>query len=375
MATRRTRTCPRRCGASPGRTSSARSCTPPASSACRYRTLAGGIIGLHVGEVPKRARSMRSPCSQATACAAISRASKSCCARPSPGATGPPPSAAQGTLAAGGKRLRPAALLSVRGRARRRRPRAGRGRRRARALRDARPRRRARPGAAAPRPAHDLGDGRPRARRRHGRLPLRAGLRAPGGDDDAARRRRAGRLHARPRPGRGAADAAGPRRADDARAVPRALRPQDRDAVRHRLRPRRSPRRRAASPRCRCCGGTATTSASRSRSRTTCSTAPGRWSRPASRSAPTCSTAPRRCRCCTPRASTRRSAHAIGERPAPDEVLGLLARVAESGAITEARAVAHDYARRAEAALDELDEHLDTRPLRAVVRGVVDREA
>jgi geranylgeranyl pyrophosphate synthase len=68
-------------------------------------------------------------------------------------------------------------------------------------------------------------------------------------------------------------------------------------------------------------------------------------------------------------------AHAIGERPAPDEVLGLLARVAESGAITEARAVAHDYARRAEAALDELDEHLDTRPLRAVVRGVVDREA
>ena len=68
-------------------------------------------------------------------------------------------------------------------------------------------------------------------------------------------------------------------------------------------------------------------------------------------------------------------AHAIGERPAPDEVLGLLARVAETGAITEARAVAHDYARRAEAALDELDEHLDTRPLRAVVRGVVDREA
>jgi geranylgeranyl pyrophosphate synthase len=68
-------------------------------------------------------------------------------------------------------------------------------------------------------------------------------------------------------------------------------------------------------------------------------------------------------------------AHAIGERPAPQDVLGLLARVAETGAIAEARAVAHDYARRAEAALDDLDEHLDTRPLRAVVRGVVDREA
>jgi geranylgeranyl pyrophosphate synthase len=68
-------------------------------------------------------------------------------------------------------------------------------------------------------------------------------------------------------------------------------------------------------------------------------------------------------------------AHAIAERPAPDEVLGLLARVAECGAVAEARAVAHDCARQAEAALDDLDEHLDTRPLRAVVRGVVDREA
>ena len=52
-ATRRTRTCRPRCGASRGPTSSARSCTPPAWSASRYRTLAGGIIGLHVGEVPK----------------------------------------------------------------------------------------------------------------------------------------------------------------------------------------------------------------------------------------------------------------------------------------------------------------------------------
>jgi geranylgeranyl pyrophosphate synthase len=68
-------------------------------------------------------------------------------------------------------------------------------------------------------------------------------------------------------------------------------------------------------------------------------------------------------------------ARAIAARPAPDEVLGLLARVAECGALAEARAVAHDCARRAEAALDDLDEHLDTRPLRAVVRGVVDREA
>ena len=68
-------------------------------------------------------------------------------------------------------------------------------------------------------------------------------------------------------------------------------------------------------------------------------------------------------------------AQAIAEKPAPDEVLGLLARVTECGALAEARAVAHDCARRAEAALDDLDEHLDTRPLRAVVRGVVDREA
>ena len=68
-------------------------------------------------------------------------------------------------------------------------------------------------------------------------------------------------------------------------------------------------------------------------------------------------------------------AQAIVEKPAPDEVLGLLARVTECGALAEARAVAHDCARRAEAALDDLDEQLDTRPLRAVVRGVVDREA
>ena len=143
---------------------------------------------------------------------------------------------------AGGRRqaAAAAALLPVGGRPRRRRPGARRRRRRAGALRHARPRRRARPGAAAPRPSHHLG---------HRRRPSSP---SPTGDylfarafallaetGDALGRRRAGRLHARPRPGRGAADAAGPRRAHDARAVPRALRPQDRDAVRHGLRPRR----------------------------------------------------------------------------------------------------------------------------------------
>ncbi len=67
-------------------------------------------------------------------------------------------------------------------------------------------------------------------------------------------------------------------------------------------------------------------------------------------------------------------AAAIARRPEPDAVLGLLTRVADTGALAAARAIAHEHAARAEAALDDLDDHLDTRPLRAVVRGVVDRE-
>jgi geranylgeranyl pyrophosphate synthase len=59
---------------------------------------------------------------------------------------------------------------------------------------------------------------------------------------------------------------------------------------------------------------------------------------------------------------------------APDQVLPLLARVGETSALGEARDLAHDHVRRAEAALDEIDETLDTRQLRSIARGVVDRE-
>jgi geranylgeranyl pyrophosphate synthase len=65
---------------------------------------------------------------------------------------------------------------------------------------------------------------------------------------------------------------------------------------------------------------------------------------------------------------------ALAVPPAPGGVLPLLARVAETGALAEAREAALDFVRLAESALDRVSGDLDTRPLRAVVRSVVDRD-
>jgi geranylgeranyl pyrophosphate synthase len=67
-------------------------------------------------------------------------------------------------------------------------------------------------------------------------------------------------------------------------------------------------------------------------------------------------------------------ARAVTDGPEPGAVLEILARVAETGAIGRSRERANEEVRRAVAALDHLDDHLDTLPLRAVARGVVDRE-
>jgi geranylgeranyl pyrophosphate synthase len=68
-------------------------------------------------------------------------------------------------------------------------------------------------------------------------------------------------------------------------------------------------------------------------------------------------------------------AAALRARVEPADVLPLLGRVGETTALAESRELAYDHVRRAESALDELDDTLDTRPLRAIARGVVDREA
>jgi geranylgeranyl pyrophosphate synthase len=67
-------------------------------------------------------------------------------------------------------------------------------------------------------------------------------------------------------------------------------------------------------------------------------------------------------------------AGALRSRPAADAVLGLLDRVEKSGALTETRLLARHYAQRAEAALDDLDDHLDTQPLRLAALRVVERD-
>ena len=67
-------------------------------------------------------------------------------------------------------------------------------------------------------------------------------------------------------------------------------------------------------------------------------------------------------------------ADALVTRPPPDAVLGLLARVADTGAIRDAQMLAGEYARRAQTALDDLEEQLDTRPLRDAAIRVVDRD-
>jgi geranylgeranyl pyrophosphate synthase len=65
---------------------------------------------------------------------------------------------------------------------------------------------------------------------------------------------------------------------------------------------------------------------------------------------------------------------ALASPPQPGDVLPLLARVADSGALAEARETALDFARLAESALDRVSGDLDVRPLRAVARSVVDRD-
>ena len=61
-------------------------------------------------------------------------------------------------------------------------------------------------------------------------------------------------------------------------------------------------------------------------------------------------------------------------RPRPATCCRSLARVAASGALAEARETALDFVRLAESALDRVSGDLDTRPLRGVVRAVVDRD-
>ena len=116
-------------------------------------------------------------------------------------------------------------------------------RRRARAHGDARPRRPDRPRPLPPRQGRRLVGLRPGRRPRDRRLPVRARLRRAERD----RRRRRGRDPRRrdplPRPRRGAAADADPRSGDDRRRLPRALRAQDREAVRGRVRARRRLRR------------------------------------------------------------------------------------------------------------------------------------
>ena len=67
-------------------------------------------------------------------------------------------------------------------------------------------------------------------------------------------------------------------------------------------------------------------------------------------------------------------ADALRAQPPADEVLPLLARVAATGALDEAREAARELVRRAEETLDRIHGDLDTAPLRMVVRGVVDRD-
>jgi geranylgeranyl pyrophosphate synthase len=65
----------------------------------------------------------------------------------------------------------------------------------------------------------------------------------------------------------------------------------------------------------------------------------------------------------------------IARGAAREDVLPTLARVARSGAVRDARLVAHRHAEEALARLDDLDGEVDTPALRVVVRGAVDRSA
>ena len=189
--------------------------------------------------------------------------------------------------------------------------------------------------------ADGLVDGRRRDRRRDRRLPLRPRLRRAGRDRRHAVHRPARALLARPLRGRG----------DAAASRPGGPRPRPRStwsAARSRPagcspRPARSAGGSAAwtTPTSTSSPPTAAASAWPSRSPTTCSTARAAPSRPASRSAPTCWRASRPCRCCSPRATTTSSARPCPTPPAPGDVLPVLARVATSGALAEARETRH----------------------------------
>ena len=95
-------------------------------------------------------------------------------------------------------------------------------------------------------------------------------------------------------------------------------------------------------------GSSAGWSGSRSRSSTTCSTAPARPSRPGRSPAPTCATGRRRCRCSSP----PREDEAVRAALAGGPLEGALVRVAATGALERSREVALDYAARARASLD-----------------------
>lgn len=68
-------------------------------------------------------------------------------------------------------------------------------------------------------------------------------------------------------------------------------------------------------------------------------------------------------------------AQALRSRPAPEDVLPLLRRVIDTGALDDAREAALDLVQRAEDALDRIVSEFDTTPLRLVVRSVIDRDA
>jgi geranylgeranyl pyrophosphate synthase len=65
----------------------------------------------------------------------------------------------------------------------------------------------------------------------------------------------------------------------------------------------------------------------------------------------------------------------IARGATPEDVLPTLARIARSGAVRDARAVAERHADEALAHIDSLDGGLDSASLRAVVRGAIDRDA
>ena len=295
----------------------------------RYRLLAGGIVALHTGA----RRDARSPT-----------------VRDAPGLDDVPRRArgaarARGRALPGARRARSAPRRSPPaasgcGRCsssspRRRRPAAGRRRRRGRARPhgDARPRRPDRRRRAPARRAAAWSALRRRPRRAR---PATTSSRAPSPSSrDAATPRPSACSPTRRSASRAARRCSARRRTtrtttvDD---VPRALRAQDREALRGRV-----PARRAAT---RGSARSGSRSASPSRSPTTSSTARARRSRPARSRAPTCARGRRRCRCCSPRSEDEVVRAALAGGPLD----GALVRVAATGALEQSREVALDYA-------------------------------